>query len=309
MKFTFGSDPEFMLIYKGKYYSATGVVAGKKDCRITHGGNEYYYDNVMAECAIKPGRTKEEVIENFRDCFRHYAKIVHPYKLVPQASQTYTADQLKHEDARDVGCKLEYCAYALTEIEDKNAERIIKKTNFRSAGGHVHLGAPRGVLQDGFGQVFTIRMLDLFLGLPLIIVGQDETAQARRKLYGKAGRHRRPNHGLEYRTPDNYWLVSPTLVGLVYDLCQITLDFVDSGKHWKFWMVEDDVFEREDYWAAHKCHGYNVADLRLAIDYNDHLRCRKFLKLIEEYLPAETMGKLNQAATAHRMDFYKEWQL
>ncbi len=56
MKFTFGSDPEFMLMRGTKYYSATGIVGGTKDRRIAHGGNEYYYDNVMAEVTSTLGQ-------------------------------------------------------------------------------------------------------------------------------------------------------------------------------------------------------------------------------------------------------------
>jgi hypothetical protein len=304
MDFTLGSDPEFMLVRNGKYHSAIGVVAGTKTSRIAHNGHEFYYDNVMAECAIKPGSSREEVLYNFQDCFRHYARLVRPYRLIPQASYTYPPTQLMHKDARDVGCKTEYCAYLLQEVKDENTVRLIKKSNFRSAGGHVHLGAK--ILQDSFVQAFTIRMLDLFLGLPLLLVDRDDTAPARRELYGKAGRHRRPAHGLEYRTPGNYWLSSPRLVSLVYDLCQFTLDFVEAGGHWKFWRVEED--GRSDYWNTHKCN-YNVQELRTAIDRSNYKSALKFLDFIEGYLPVKLAQELWVARTSRQVDFYKEWSL
>lgn len=307
VKFTIGSDPEFMLVKSNKYYSAINIVMGTKDCRINHDGNEYYYDNVMAECAIKPSKTKEETVANFRKCLKHYANLVHPYKLITQASQMYTSEQLVHKDAREVGCKEEYCAYKLDRIKNKGAARYIKKTNFRSAGGHIHLGAK--MLRDGFMQAFTIRMLDLFLGLPLIFIDKDSTAPARRQLYGQAGRHRKPAHGLEYRTPGNYWLSSPKLVGVIYDVCSFVLNFVDQERHYELWHIEDDVFERDDWANAHKCHGYNVKELRNAIDKSNYEVGKKFLVFIEKYLPKNLQDTINEAMNAEPCDLYKEWGL
>lgn len=307
MNWSFGSDPELMIVKGNKYFSATDIVRGTKDRRISCNGNEYYYDNVMAECAIKPSKTKQETIANFRTCLKYYAKILRPYKLVAQASQTYTLDQLRHKDAREVGCKEEFCAYRLDQIKNKNAERVIKKTAFRSAGGHVHLGSK--MLQDGFKQAFTIRMLDLFLGLPLIFIDKDDTAPARRQMYGQAGRHRKPAHGLEYRTPGNYWLSSPRLVELVYDTCDFVLDFVEKDKHYDFWTVDDDVFERDDWSAAHKCHGYNVKELRSAIDNSNHKVGQKFMTFIAHYLPDALHKKMEEEVKAPRYDLYKEWNL
>lgn len=307
VKFTFGSDPEFMLMRGTKHYSATGIVGGTKDRRIAHGGHEYYYDNVMAECAVKPGKTKEEVVSNIRSCLKYYAQLVRPYKLVPQAYQKYLSDQLLHKDAREVGCKEEFCAYKLDRIKNKSAEKFIKKSNFRSAGGHIHLGAK--MLHDGFMQAFTIRMLDLFLGLPLTFIDKDETAPERRQLYGQAGRHRKPAHGLEYRTPGNYWLSSPQLVGVVYDVCSFVLNFVDEERHYELWHVEDDVFEREDWANAHKCHGYNVRELRNAIDKSDYEKGKQFLTFIGRYLPKNLMDSLNEEINAKKYDLYKEWGL
>lgn len=303
MNFSFGSDPEFVLTKGGKYYSAIGIVKNS-----VYNDNEYYYDNVMAECSIRPSNSKEEAIDTFRDCFKYYAKLVYPYKLVPQASQMYTKDQLSHADAREVGCKGEYCAYRLEPVENKTADRYIKKTNFRSAGGHVHLG--QKILQcDGFMQVFTIRMLDLFLGLPLIFIDKDPTAAARRQIYGQAGRHRKPAHGLEYRTPGNYWLISPELVGLVYDTCDFVLDFVQQQRHYELWHVEEDVFTREDWYNAHKCHGYNIRELRNAIDKTNCQLGKKFLEFIESYLTKDLQKSVSDAINAKHYDFYKEWSI
>jgi hypothetical protein len=306
MNTTFGSDPEFMLVRDGRFFSAIGIVSGTKTCRLQQNGHEFYYDNVMAECAIKPSSSKEETLHNFRECFKHYAKLVKPYKLTPQASYNYHSQQLLHKDARDVGCKTEYCAYMLQELKDENTIHVIKRTNFRSAGGHIHLGSKS--LQDSYNQAFTVRMLDLFLGLPLVFIDRDDTAPMRREMYGKAGRHRRPAHGLEYRTPGNYWLSSPRLVELVYDLCMFSVKFVEAGRHYKFWRVGDE--NRPDYWNAHQCFGYDLQQLRNAIDHSNLPTGEKFLHLIRHHLPVQLMRGLADAAEdRNKCDFYQEWGL
>jgi hypothetical protein len=308
MKFSFGLDPEFMLYYRNKYYSATDIISGSKNRRIHKDGHQYYYDNVMAECAIKPSYTKQETLENIQSCLKTYASMVKPYKLLPQAAYTYTSDQLLHPDAREVGCKIEWCAYAMCAIEDTKTERIIKKTNFRTAGGHIHLGAENRILQDGFMQIFTIRMLDLFLGLPLLYIDKDETAITRRKLYGQAGRHRKPVYGIEYRTPGNYWLSSPKFVELVYDICEFCLSFVENENHKQFWTVKED-YNGDDWSKSHRCHGYSVRDLRTSIDKSNLSKGLKLMGFIKEYLPQNINQAIESAKSMRFCDMYKEWNL
>ena len=317
MKFTIGTDPEMMLIWNDRYFSAIDILKADKYHRLESHGHEFYYDNVMAECAVKPASTKQEFIANLRQCFQDYAQIVKPYKLTIQASQDYPADQLLHKDARDVGCKAEFCAYRLDEIENMAANTCIKQTNFRTAGGHIHLGA-KLLQEDDFARVFTVRMLDLFLGLPLMLLDRDPTASRRRKAYGLAGRHRKPDHGLEYRTPSNYWLTSPLLAGMVYDICQFVLDYFIKQGNWKcFWSVDDDWAEREDWANAHHCFGYDIAKLREAIDTLNITLGQDFLPIVKSHLPfhfgnfivRQYNVVLRQKSFRYSENFYQEWGL
>src|SRR3990170_2692966 len=80
--FTFGSDPEFMLVdEKGNLRSAIKVVEGSPESRIKIKGHEFYYDNVLAECAVRPERGKKKVLESFKECLETYAELVRPYRL------------------------------------------------------------------------------------------------------------------------------------------------------------------------------------------------------------------------------------
>ena len=109
---SFGSDPEFMLVRDGQYKSAIGIVQGDPENRVCLQGHQFYFDNVMAECAIKPARSKKKLLENIRECLQLYAKMVQPYRLCVQASQTYPEAELRHPMARIAGCQPDFCAYA-----------------------------------------------------------------------------------------------------------------------------------------------------------------------------------------------------
>ena len=99
MEFTFGSDPEFMLEKGGKFFSAIEIIPGTKNHRFAIGKHSVYYDNVMAECAVLPGKTKRQTIANIRDCLQRLPTLVKPYRVVTRASQEFTKDQLQAPEA------------------------------------------------------------------------------------------------------------------------------------------------------------------------------------------------------------------
>jgi len=56
-----------------------------------------------------------------------------------------------------------------------------------------------------------------------VFLEKDNTACARRTLYGKAGAHRPKTYGVEYRACSSWWLASPEHTKLVYDLTAAAL--------------------------------------------------------------------------------------
>lgn len=311
MNFSFGSDPEFMLCKDGKFFSAIGIVPGDKYKRHEIGKHQYFYDNVMAECAVSPASDKNDVIKNFRDCFKKYAKLVSPYKLMVKASQNYPVSELQHPEAKKIGCDPEVCVYRLEVVKPPKNEFL--SNCLRTAGGHVHLG--NKFLQDDMSCYFVVRMLDLFLGLPSVFLDTDKSSVARRKLYGKAGRFRKPDHGVEYRSLGNFWVASPKLVGLIYDICEFTIDFVKNGNHLKYWTVDEKRLNDEKAWAeedftpasCYHCHGYDVEQLQEAINTSNKTKSKKFLKLLQQEMPRQLFNRLQTEDT--QFDFYREWNL
>jgi hypothetical protein len=75
-----------------------------------------------------------------------------------------------------------------------------------------------------------IYLMDLFLGVPSIFMDTDKTAPRRRTLYGQAGRFRVKPYGMEYRSLSSFWLASPILVELIYDVSKFVLEQLEKAK-------------------------------------------------------------------------------
>lgn len=313
-KFTFGSDPEFMIVQKDQLKSAIGILAHKESPEMVN-GHGFYYDNVLAEIATKPGSTRLEVVDNTRESLKILAKLLGPARFVVRASDEYPAKELKCDQARIAGCNPEWGVYSLQVIEPP--ERVVDfkdgyyyfKIPFRTAGGHIHLGSE--FLSDPFEIFNVIRMMDLFIGVPSIFLDTDPTSKERRKAYGLAGSFRAPEEGnrLEYRPLGNFWFSSPEHVELIYDLCAFVLQFVEEGSHLKFWSVNEDLLDEQDTSMAHICTGYDVAALQKCINSCDKKQAAKFMLVVNNYLPADLHNRIEALSGKDLPDPYVSWGL
>lgn len=317
--FTFGTDAEFFIHKDGKPRSAIGIVPGTKYKRYKRNGHEYFYDNVLAECAVKYGRNKEETINNIQDCLQVFTEIVKPYDLCIEAYKTLPKSELAHKDAIQANCDSEACAYSLKPI--KLPKHFYTKNNSRSAGGHLHLGS-KIIKKDDFSLLHVVRMLDLFVGLPSIFIDYDPSSIKRKRFYGHAGRYRITSYGAEYRTLGNFWLKSPELVGLIYDLADFTLDFIQEGKHLDFWFIDQDMLNDENFnkanfdpMDAHQCYGYDPNCLTSSINKMDRKKGEKFLLLLRKLMPSNLYKRIINNSSKQKQkhflecEFYEEWNL
>jgi len=314
MEFTFGTDPEFMLLDENnKHKSAIGVVPGNKEKRHAMNGHEFFHDNVLAEVAIKPASSKAEAVNNIGDAIKCYAYIVDPYKIKAQAAHNYSKSQLDCEEAKEVGCDPDKCAYKMLIMDPSEIiGKFLMGSKLRSCGGHVHLGTSvteENEVRDG---KWLVRMLDLIVGVPSIFLDKDPTSKTRKKLYGQPGRYRDTNYGIEYRTPGNFWLASPTLVEIMYDLCACAIKLVDDKEHMNLWTVDE---ESEEFWQEdgdisnlHHCVGYDVKKLKSTISKMDTKQGVRFMEYIDKYLSHELKVRLlSEFNRQHEPDLYKEW--
>jgi len=304
MKFTFGTDPEFMIGRGDELISAISVLP-RKESALSRAGSKFYYDNVLSEIAVKPGSNREEVVHNIRQALQQLAKLVKPAKFLVRASAKYPAKQLTHREARIAGCNPEWNVYTLKCVLPP--EEIISNTSFRTAGGHIHIGAEG--LNNPVRAFDVVRMMDLFLGIPSLFLDKDQTSQERRKIYGHAGSHRATNYGFEYRALGNFWFQSPKHVELIYDLTNFVLNFVEEGGHKKFWIVNENLLDGNDPSKAYRCTGYDAKALCRSINGSDKRQAEKFMMFIGNYLPHDLMQRVEEMSLQDMLDPYENWDL
>lgn len=306
---TFGSDPELLITNKGVPKSAIGVVQGSPTNRINIEGHEFYYDNVLAEMAIKPSKSKQETLHNIKEALQIYADMVKPFKLMAAACAEFPAWELEHEEAKNAGCKPDWCAYEVAKKDPPKGE--IERGRLRSCGGHIHIGTEL-MTSSGPEPILGILMLDLFLGVPSVWIDSDPNSIKRRALYGQAGRYRTQDYGIEYRSLSNFWLASPELVEFVYDVSMFAMDFVESGKAWEMWSFDEEVyFEADDLSDAWKCKAYEPYRVKTGINSGNRIQLGHAFEVVKQHMPSElldrTLGLM--LGSKRQTDLYKNWGL
>lgn len=309
---TFGTDPEFMLKKDGEIHSAIGVIHGSIDNRISLSGHQFYYDNVLAECAVRPASSKEEMLDSLRECFQIFSEMVDPYELVTQASHDFSLEQLDNDEARKAGCGPDWCAYTIKQMPPP--KKAMRNNSLRTSGGHVHLGCEI-LREDGPHQIMGVYMLDLLLGVTSLWLDSDPTSKRRRKLYGQAGRYRvagpaEDPYGIEYRSLGNFWLRSPKLASLVYDLSMLAIDWTEDGTAESLWSFNLELFLelQGDFQKAYKS-SYDIQILQSAINNSDLKLAKPFVDMILEMMPQDIANKVQNAFSQDYGTLKNEWQL
>jgi hypothetical protein len=208
-----GADPEmFGYDTEGNPVPCIGLVGGTKQAPKAIGSlGAVQEDNVMAEFNIPPALSAKEFDVSIDTMIRELQSIVAPYaitlKNTPYAQ--FKPKQLNHPQALTIGCDPDYNAW----LECKNPVVDAKKLkNIRVAAGHIHVGYPNPN-QDPYSRIKLARLMDLFLGVPSVIMDPDVV---RRKFYGKAGAYRPKPYGIEYRVLSNFWITNSTYRKWVY---------------------------------------------------------------------------------------------
>lgn len=196
-----GADPEMFVkdSTTNEIVSAIGLIPGTKDEPYSIDlGCAVQTDNVMVEFCIPPANNPEDFIKSIE-----YAKnsldamLPDNITTVVQASAVLDPKYLKSKEAQTFGCDPEFSVYTISIIDPPDA-----RGNLRSAGGHIHIGYEN---PDAFTNMRIVMAMDLFLGIPSIILDKDRD---RKKMYGAPGSFREKHYGVEYRTLSNFWLES-----------------------------------------------------------------------------------------------------
>lgn len=221
---TIGADPEvFFASDDGTPKSAIGLIGGSKWKPVPMGNGFFVLeDNVAAEYNIPPTSDVDVFVSNIQQGLKH----VESYALKANrilsklASASFSPDELNTPEAKEFGCMPDFNAWSYDTNETPHAE----DSNFRSCGGHIHVGGITNV--KGLDPIQVIRAMDLFLGVPSVVLDPDKD---RRKLYGKAGAFRDKEYGVEYRTLSNFWVFEDSLIRWVYDATIRAVNFAKDN--------------------------------------------------------------------------------
>lgn len=221
MTVTLGADPElFFKSKEGSHISAINRVGGSKDFpRDLGDGYAVQEDNVAAEFNIPPAND----IYRWNEVLNRGIELVGEIAsgdgldLSHAASAYFDKKELRHPKAKEFGCDPDFNAWTVS----MNPRPASAKSNFRTAGGHIHVGGIEEL--DGL-QV--IRAMDLFLGVPSVLLDADTE---RRQLYGGAGAYRPKEYGVEYRTLSNFWIFDQKLREWVWEQTIRATEFVRDG--------------------------------------------------------------------------------
>lgn len=223
----FGTDPEFAVRNNSnRIVSAIPVLERGKENKIFFDEKQQYaiyFDNVLAEGNVPPSASSSELKERLRTLYAKSKEVLRGHKLSAVASHTFDDAECDHPEAKRFGCDPELDAYIASAAYPPDGGH-----SFRSAGGHIHIGnLTTKEIEEKANLVF---LLDIFVGVPSVILDNDPTSLDRKKLYGKAGRFRDTSYGLEYRVLSNFWLSSPELTDIIYDLTIYASVLFEEGK-------------------------------------------------------------------------------
>lgn len=226
---TIGTDPELFLrdsITK-EFIPATGLIGGTKQepkvIKKNENGNfAIQEDNVMVEFNV-PYSTLDnpkKLSKDIRYVLDYIEKKVNKIGLESAilASAYFDWKHLDTEQARTFGCDPDFNAWT----EDVNHIGKVE-TNLRTSGGHVHIGYDNPEIEVS---VDLIKILDLYLGVPSIVMDKDTE---RRKLYGKSGCFRFTEFGCEYRVLSNFWIASDNSVAWIFEQVRMAIDAYNNG--------------------------------------------------------------------------------
>jgi hypothetical protein len=211
--FSIGADIEYFGKTKdGHHVAMCGKVGGTKEkpLQLAHLPKGYMVqeDNVSLEWNIPPAANRHDFTASIKLMNKEVAQIMENLGLEVSelSSFSFSKEELRHPKAMVFGCEPDWNAWTKRENERPCSENKA----LRTAGGHIHVGF------DKMDMIAATRMMDLVLGVPSVILDDNDFARERRKLYGKAGAMRPKPYGIEYRSLSNFWAMSENLINWVY---------------------------------------------------------------------------------------------
>ena len=212
-----GSDPEvFLQDNAGKPISSIGYINADKwnpmQIPDMPEGYTLQEDNVSLEYGIPPAASAEEFIDHINKVMEKSKEYLPNLSFSKLSCIVFPEDQMQHPLAHIFGCEPDFDAWT----KESNKKPEPPHPFMRSAGGHIHVETTKD-------QLAVIRAMDLFLGVPSVLM---DNGEMRKKLYGKAGAFRGKSYGVEYRTLSNFWIFKNELIRWVWNNTERALESV-----------------------------------------------------------------------------------
>lgn len=221
---TFGCDPEVFLLKKGAVIGAERVIPEEGLGSPNAYGFAYVpgdkkgivLDGVQVELNPRASNCRALVANEIAAAFITLKKHLEKMDDITVCfNQVVEVDPAELQGLSDKA-KILGCAPSLN-IYDSNATIAIDPATYnkRSAGGHLHIGLNSNAWLMGARERLPV-LHDIFVGNTSVLVDRNTGAAERRKVYGRSGEHRLPEHGFEYRTLSNFWLRAyPLMSGMM----------------------------------------------------------------------------------------------
>ncbi len=301
-----GADPEFFVLnHVDAPINPISIIKNSKSNPIINKNHIYYYDNVAFEMNFVPARSCEEFTSTIRDGIVIAKNIIHPYKIVASSCVDFYEPDNKNKNFFEIGCEPDINAYSLSY--NKINSDLYKNTLERYAGGHIHIGGLSEdlVLDDIMKPVF-VYMLDLFVGIPSVLLDHDVESYKRKRVYGHAGNFRPKDYGLEYRVLSPFWLRSPKTTALIYNLFSFVFDFMQDHVYEKFVKVNPDNFGNEDPESVYNIYGYDYKEIVKTINTNNVYQAQKFMNFISNFMPENLVKDIENESNFKKnsLEFY-----
>jgi hypothetical protein len=211
LKVLIGCDPEVFVwdTVNEEFVSAHGMVGGTKADPQEIEDGIVMVDGMALEFGPKPCYDEKEWLSRLKGCVNTLRRMIGDrYQLVFEPTAEFSQETMdaQPEEALELGCEPDWSAYTLGYNPTPEADG----KNFRSGGGHIHVGwgedfdtdHPEFLKQCGV----LVREMDRQILIPS---GEWDTDAQRMQLYGNPGAFRPKPYGLEYRSPSNRWMAHP----------------------------------------------------------------------------------------------------
>jgi len=214
--FTIGSDVEFFVCStKGNIVPAINYLPGTKEDPYPLQYGHVQVDNVAAELNVIPSNNPEIFNSNVLNLCAEVNNLLKGHDLFLHGGMDYyvfAAHQLEHPTAQEFGCDPDFSCwdFSIEKIQPSHMKSA------RTCGGHLHVGHP-SIHQEIEG---CVRNLDLLVGLYL---AYKYPRSKRVNFYGKPGRFRPKEYGVEYRSPTNQWLLDRYSIQDIFTLIEFGL--------------------------------------------------------------------------------------